>query len=87
MQTITRKLGLPALLFAAGMAVGGATTGVTLAFERQPHMYAARRALFVARNQLEAAQHNKGGHRAAALNLVLQAIQQVDQGIRYADTH
>lgn len=60
--------------------VGGAfAAGV--AFAAQPHMQAALGALQTAQSELNQAEHDKGGHRVKALNLVGQAIQQVQLGI------
>ena len=36
---------------------------------------------------LELASHNKGGHRERAIQLVNQAIAEVEQGIQYDNTH
>ncbi len=47
----------------------------------QPHMNAALDALKQAQMHLKEAEHNKGGHRADAENLVVQAIKQVNLGI------
>ena len=85
MKSLFAKFGIGPMLFAAGMLVGGATTGAALA-ERQPHMGTALATLQRAAHQLGIAQHDKGGHRAAALNLTNQAIAQVRAGIAY-DNH
>ena len=37
--------------------------------------------------ELQTADPDKGGHRDIAMNLVQQAIDQVNQGIEYADLH
>jgi hypothetical protein len=50
----------------------------------QPHMRAALNALRNARSELQRASSNKGGHRAKAIDLVNQAITQVEKGIAYA---
>ena len=50
----------------------------------QPHMRAALNALRNARSELQIASANKGGHRAKAIDLVNQAIRQVEKGIAYA---
>jgi hypothetical protein len=63
-------------LFEAGMALG-----------RQPHMQAALEHLRDARNELQEASHDKGGHRAKAIDLVNQAIDDVQAGIRYDNRH
>jgi hypothetical protein len=48
-------------------------------------MVNARTYLRDALNELEAAQENKGGHRANAINFVRQAIDEVNLGIQYAN--
>ena len=69
-----------AIVFA--LCLGAIVGGVAVA-QNQNHMYNARNSLQSAKYQLEVATHDKGGHRAAALNLVNQAIQQVNWGIQY----
>jgi hypothetical protein len=46
-------------------------------------MFNARDALQNAQNELEIAIPDKGGHRVAAINLVQQAIDQVNLGIQF----
>jgi hypothetical protein len=55
--------------------------------ERQPHMAQAIVDLREARRQLHEAKHDKGGFRAQALKLVQEAIVQLREGIRFANTH
>jgi hypothetical protein len=50
----------------------------------QPRMQNALSALQEAREQLVAAAPDKGGHRVAAINLVDQAINQVQMGMQVA---
>jgi len=54
------------------------------AFARQPHMQAALKHLREARASLEKATPNKGGHRERAIDLINQAIAQVEEGERFA---
>jgi len=61
------------LLVGAGFAVWAAV--------RQPHMIAALDHLKAARSELEMAEHDKGGHREKALDLVDRAIAQTNKGI------
>ena len=68
------------LLFVFGMLFGVVCAGT--AFAVQTHMVNARGNLNAALNQLNAATPDKGGHRANAINLVQQAIQQVNLGIQ-----
>ena len=71
-------------LAAAGALILSASAGYTVAQVYQPHMQNALGDLRAARSELNAAASDKGGHRAAALGLVNQAIDQVHQGIAYA---
>jgi hypothetical protein len=76
---VSRKLGLP-VLFLSGVLFGSSLTGVALAY--QSHMFAARAALNNALAQLNAALPDKAGHRVNAINLVNQAINEVNLGIQ-----
>jgi hypothetical protein len=60
-----------------------ACTGYTVGMD-QPHMQNALADLRNANSELAVAAADKGGHREAAMNLVSQAIVQVEQGIAYA---
>lgn len=51
--------------------------------ENQPHMRAALNSLQTAKNQLQAASADKGGHRAKAIDLVNAAIAEVNRGIAF----
>ncbi len=53
--------------------------------ERQPHMAQAVVSLREARRQLREAKHDKGGFRMQALQLIQQAIMQLNDGIRFAN--
>jgi len=53
----------------------------------QPEMTAALDHLQQAAQNLQSASHDKGGHRAKALELVQQAMREVQAGIQYDDTH
>ena len=84
MKTISRRNLLTVL------PVGGALTGALLAAGAeadQPHMEAALEHLKAAQSELEKAGHDKGGHRAKALDLTRKAITQVEAGIRYDRRH
>jgi len=56
----------------------------SLAFGDQPHMYNALNHLRAAKVDLEKATPNKGGHRERAMQLIDQAIYQVEEGIKFA---
>jgi len=66
------------LLLATAVTLGA--TGSALAYQNL--MFQARDHLHAAYNDLARALHNKGGHRVAAMNLVREAIAEVNAGIR-----
>lgn len=76
--------------FAATAATGLAALGVLGASAKsasayQGNMEHALSALFQANQSLQQATPNKGGHRERAMELIQQAIVQVQQGIEFAD--
>jgi hypothetical protein len=56
-------------------------------YQPQPHMQAALQHLREAAEELQRADKDKGGHRVQALNLTQQAINHVQAGIQYDNTH
>ena len=71
MRSVVLGAGLvTAIAFAAGYAVAA-----------QPHMQNALKALENAKSQLELALPDKAGHRVNAINLIDQAIGEVEAGI------
>lgn len=75
------RIGIVPFAFILGLLAGGLTV---TALAGQPHMVNALNSLLNAQHELQVATADKGGHRASALNLVNQAIQQVRWGINYA---
>ena len=71
------------VLAVASVLAISACTGYTMGMD-QPHMRNALGDLQSANSELAVAAADKGGHRAAAMNLVGQAIVQVQEGIAYA---
>ena len=71
--------------------IGSLTLAIATAFfageatARQPHMRAALNDLIAARDQLDVATPNKGGHRVEALRLTNQAIDEVRAGMEHAE--
>jgi len=55
--------------------------------EPQPKMREALDSLRAAKGALEAANHDKGGHRAKALELTSAAIDQVQAGLKFDNRH
>jgi hypothetical protein len=82
---ISRRSVLNTIMPAA--LVGFAFPARARAAADQPHMQAALDALRVAKRELEAADTDKGGHRARAIGLVNQAISQVERGIEFDRKH
>ncbi|MBZ5706431.1 MAG: hypothetical protein LAN63_13860 [Acidobacteriia bacterium] len=75
------------LVLCASFAVFAAPAPAPAPPEGQPEMTSALEHLREAKRALESASHDKGGHRAKAISLVNQAIAQVEEGIRYDNTH
>jgi hypothetical protein len=69
-----------ALAFVFAVCLGAVVGGVAVA-QNQNHMRNARADLQAAWSQLNVATHDKAGHRANAMNLIDQAINQVNLGI------
>jgi len=76
------KFNLAHLLLAFTLGIM-ATSGILIqnAQAGQPHMDAALGDLRAARHELEVATHDKGGHRAAAIGIIDNAIAEVRAGI------
>ena len=83
MQISKLRLGVAAVLTATTFSVVGAGT----AYAFQEHMFNARNDLQQGLNELQQAEHDHGGHREQAINLVQQAIDQVNQGIEFAQNN
>jgi hypothetical protein len=64
------------------MAIGFSVLGAGTAYAVQTHMLNARDDLQQAQTELQQAIPDKGGHRVNAINLVQQAIDQVNLGIQ-----
>ena len=75
---------LIAVAVIAVLLVGG-TVGICAADE--PHMRAALEHLREAREQLERATPNKGGHREKAIEMIDRAMEQVRAGIEFSEHH
>ncbi len=83
-MTVSRRFTLKRILPAIGLGVLAAGTAKA---ERQPHMHTALGHLRAAKESLERADPDKGGHRARAIQLVNDAIRHVEEGIAYANHH
>jgi hypothetical protein len=75
---------LSTLLLLAGMGLFAQNREMA---RREPHMSAALGHLQQAKEELQRAAPNKGGHRERAMELVNQAIQQVQEGEQYFEQH
>ena len=67
--------------------IAGATLVHTAEAERQPKMRAALITLKKAKQQLEAATPDKGGHRVKAIEAVNTAIAETQAGIDFDNAH
>ena len=74
-----------AALAASGVAAAAFVASAMPADARQGNMDHAINALREARRALQAATPNKGGHRERAIELVDRAIEQVREGIEWAN--
>lgn len=82
MSKISSRTILTALLIGALFVVTFIAGRVTA---DQPHMRAALSSLQVAQSELQQAVPDKGGHRVRALELVNQAIVEVQAGIEFSE--
>lgn len=79
---------LSTVIFASLFTVTLATQAIPSAdADRQPHMRSALSSLQTAKNQLEKATSDKGGHRVKAIALTKQAIAEVEKGIAFDNRH
>jgi hypothetical protein len=67
--------------------LGGSAIADRAKRQPQPHMQVALASLREARDQLNSATHDKGGHRVKAIEHVNAAIDEVQKGIDYDNTH
>lgn len=81
------KISTVALTLTLGTVVAFPDLVRPAAADKQPHMKAALQSLNQAKNQLEKATPDKGGHRAKAIELVDQAIGEVKEGIEFDNKH
>ena len=79
-----KHLKTTALIGALGVSLASAFFAGE-ATARQPHMQAALNELRAARDQLQVATPNKGGHRVEALRLTNAAIAEVQAGMEHAE--
>jgi hypothetical protein len=75
------------LILAAAVALGTGVATLSAHAEKQPKMRAALAQLHKAKETLKDAEADKGGHRVKAVQLLDEAIKEVEAGITYDDTH
>ena len=80
-DTINRRDLFVPVVAAAAVGVVAAVTSREAQASNQPHMDAALGALQSAKAELQQATANKAGHRVRAIQLIDQAIAQVNAGI------
>jgi hypothetical protein len=83
-KQVRQRLVLVAAMVTSGLT-GSLVTGTAIA--DQGNMVRARQSLHEACNYLQHATPDKGGHRTNAMNLIQQAIVEVNRGIGYANHH
>ena len=88
MSQITRRSAL-ATLAAAGISLPALlqAQGKPAHEQEQPHMQAALEALKNAKKHLDEAEADKEGHRKKAMELVENAIREVEQGMKAGEKH
>lgn len=82
---MSKRFVIPALLMVVVLLATGFIAGHATA--AQPHMVTALDHLRMARTALDKAEADKGGHRAAAIDLTDKAIHEVEAGIDFARHH
>ena len=75
------------LLLVWTLAVVYAAVQPVIAAGKQPHMEAALKHLQMAKEELQKAEADKGGHRAKALEALDAAIAHTNEGIAFAASH
>lgn len=84
MQISKLRLAVAGAITAAGFSLAGAG----IAYAVQPHMISAKDHLNQGLSDLQNADPgDTGGHREQAIEMVRLAINEVDQGIDYAELH
>lgn len=81
------KLTTFALIALFATALGRDAFVSSASAEAQPKMHEALESLKSAVRSLEQATHDKGGHRAKAIELTRSAIGQVEAGIKFDNRH
>lgn len=76
-----------AALAAGAASIGLAVSASSPAEAYQGNMERALSSLYDSLASLREASSNKGGHREKAMQLIQQAISEVQQGIEFADEH
>ena len=84
MNRFSRRSVLTAILPASLLAI--VLPGAVKAAD-QPHMQVALESLRNAKRELDQATPDKGGHRAKAIRLVNQAMEETEKGMRFDRRH
>lgn len=85
--TATSRREFIRLAAAGAAAVSAVAVSTTSADAYQGNMERALSSLYDALASLREASSNKGGHRVTAMDLIQQAITEVNAGIEFADEH
>jgi len=80
-----RQASVASIVALAGLSIAGSTAALAEGRERHPNIRRAIQALRAARNDLEHADHDFGGHRVEAMEAIDRAIEQLDVALRFDD--
>lgn len=78
-----RQASVASIVALAGMSMAASTAALAEGRERHPTIRRAIQALRAARNDLEHADHDFGGHRVEAMGAVDRAIEQLEVALRF----
>ena len=78
-----RQASVASIVALAGLSVAGSTAAFAEGRERHPTIRRAMEALRAARNDLEHADHDFGGHRVEAMQAIDRAIEQLQIALRF----
>jgi hypothetical protein len=78
-----RQASVTSLVALAGLSMAASTAALAEGGERHPNIRRAIEALRAARNDLEHADHDFGGHRVEAMRAVDRAIEQLQVALRF----
>lgn len=78
-----RQASVASVVALAGLSMAASTAALAEGRERHPNLRRAINALRSARNDLEHADHDFGGHRVEAMGSIDRAIEQLEVALRF----